>query len=163
MPGTQIMCFSTSNLISSCVVCLWPKNYQNSVATPRTITSRFTGREPTVRYWGNMSLFLSSILWQQSFFRVKLCSNSANVLFLFFFEPSMKLSTFPAGSSFSLRFYFLFQFFFFLHSFSILSISPFPLPNMLAVWFSEVTKGSVSLGLCEPVSGWCNYDGWSNF
>ena len=23
--------------------------------------------------------------------------------------------------------------------------------------------GSVSLGLCELVSAWCNYDGWSNF
>lgn len=53
----------------------------------------FTDTEPTVRYWGNMFLFLSSVLWQQPFFTVKLCSN--RVICFYFLPPSFLPPSLP--------------------------------------------------------------------
>lgn len=168
-PDAQIICFSKSNLISSCAIRLWLQNYQKSVATPCALTSCATDSQeqsPTVRYWGNIVLFLSSVLWQQPFFTVKLCSN--RVICSYF--PSFLLPSLPEAFLLAYcSFHFLYPPnapLFLSFSFHLPSLYPF-LPSlppcMLAVWFSEVTKGSVSLGLCEAVSSWCNYDGWSNF
>lgn len=50
-PDAQIMYFSKSNLISSCAVCLWPPNYQNSVAAPCALTSRGTDSKKQSPQW----------------------------------------------------------------------------------------------------------------
>ena len=152
------MCFSKSNLISSCAVCLWPQNLKNSDPV-----HSHPAPEPTLRYWGNMSLPLSSVLWQQPYFTVNLCS--VRVIPLTFLLPSFfvpKPSSFPSSSSNLLILLSKPPSFLLSVGLVSLSIPSFP-PYTLTVWFSEVMKGSVSLGLCEAESGRCNYDGWSNF
>lgn len=103
------MYFSKPNLISIRAVCLWLWNYQNSAATPCALTFRFTGTELWVRFRGNMVLFLSSVLWQQSFLTVKLHSNS---VVCSFFPPSLLCSSDPQAfllSSMHLLFFLVFS------------------------------------------------------
>lgn len=120
-------------------------------------------------------LLLSSVLWQQPFFPVNLHSNTvvgslfpSSFLFLLSLPEAFLLShcsfhfLYPGNTSPKSAFVILspsfLHFSFSTHSlfWSILSFHP-------PCWFSEVMKGSVSLGRCEAVSGRRNYDGWSNF
>lgn len=135
------MSFSKLNLICCSAVCPWPQIYPDPVATPRALTSTSAGRRAESEIAGEMCPSLYHLFhnyphpWSlPPYFYHSLC------FVLFFIIPHI----YPLCPS-------------------LPALASSPPPNMLAAGLSEVMKGSVSLGLGEPVSGWCNYDGWSNF
>ncbi len=73
------MCFSKSNLISSCTVCLWPPNYQNSVATPYALTSCATDSQKQSPEWDTEEICSS---FYHLFYDSSLSSGSYVLLFL---------------------------------------------------------------------------------
>lgn len=96
---TQIMCFSKSNLISSCTVCLWPQNYQNSVATPCTLTSCATNSQKQSPQWDTEEICSS---FYHLFYDSSLSSGSYVLPFLLpsFFSPSLPEAFLLSYSSF---------------------------------------------------------------
>lgn len=167
MPDPQIMCFSKSKPISGCTVCLWPQNYQKSLATPCTFTDS-PKQNPQSDTKEILFLFLLSIFDSSLSSQLSCTKTGSHLYFSISWNPphfllllSLPLSFqyFPTGLLPSIFLSF--------HSSHLLSfytfVPSFPPPYNLTLWFSEVMEGSVSLGLCEAVSSWCNYDGWSNF
>lgn len=167
--------FSTSNLISSSAIRLGPRNYQNSVATPCALTSWFTETEPAVRYREEICSSFYNLFYDSSLSSQLMCSNRVTHSYfpLSFLSssitprslpPLLQLLSHPLSSP-NTPLQALSPHLSILHA-SLPSLYPPSASTYSArspVWFSEVSEGSVSRGLCEPVSGWCNYDGWSNF
>lgn len=164
MPDPQIMCFSKSKPISGYTVCLWPQKYHNHSPLPvHSLIHRNRTHSQEILFLFLLSIFDSSLSSQLS------CTKTGSHLyfsiswnpphFLLLLSLPLSFQYFPTGLLPSIFLSF--------HSSHLLSfytfVPSFPSPYNLTLWFSEVMEGSVSLGLCEAVSSWCNYDGWSNF
>lgn len=93
MPDPQIMCFSKSKPISGYTVCLWPQNYQKSLATPCTFTDSLKQNPQSdtkeILFLFLLSIFDSSLSSQLS------CTKTGSHLYFFYF---MKPSSFPSAS-----------------------------------------------------------------
>lgn len=170
------MYFSISDFISSCTVFPWPQINKNLLPHPEPLIHRNRTPQSDME---EICPFFYRLFYDSSLSSQLICTQTQSYV-LCFCLPSLFLPSLPEVFLLSLcSFHFLYpgntspqvcfrhSFSFFLsllipHAFPLFIHSFLP-PSLLTVWFSEVMKGSVSLGLCEAVSGWCNYDGWSNF